>query len=68
MLSIGNQDCGSIQIELLDGVVCSQRKQAGSWSVDSQPSNVLESRDAVKRDMFGANIPRHGLTEIMTSQ
>lgn len=61
MLHVSHHDSGSVQVELLDGVVCTNGEQACTRAVDGQSLDVLEGGYLIISDMLGPYVPRQSL-------
>ena len=57
MLDVGDHDGRRVQIKLLYRVIGSQGEEACARTIDSEASDMFESRDGIIGDVLCSNIP-----------
>jgi hypothetical protein len=57
VLDIGNHDSWRVKIELLCRVVGAEGKKSGTWAIDGETADKIESWDGIMSDVLCPDIP-----------
>lgn len=57
MLNVGHHDSWGVEVKLLCCVVGAECEKSGSWAIDGETTDKVESWDGIMSDVLCPNIP-----------